>query len=136
VEKQPTKEQIEEFWLWCGWQLVPSGGVASPKQLALNRPFIAGDFPKIDLNNLFEYAVPMLGFVSLRLHFKPYGTHMIPSGFWEAIVEDNPKDKIATMQYVERHKNPALALFWAIEKVRNDKEMPDMRESVKPCDPS
>ena len=46
--KQPTKEQIEEFWKWC--EVMPEDyeyGFVSSIPL----------YPPIDLNNLFKYAV-------------------------------------------------------------------------------
>jgi hypothetical protein len=48
MSKEPTPEETEKFWEWCGFRLVGKSITRS------------SDFPDIDLNNLFKYAVPKL----------------------------------------------------------------------------
>ena len=67
--KEPTREQIKEFWEWCGFkiELIPySNGVGHWEHEVLiiypdgieKYRISTGDYPDIDLNNLFKYAVP------------------------------------------------------------------------------
>ncbi len=44
---KPTDEQVKEFWEWCGQERYYCG-----KEIDIQH------FPRIDLNNLFKYAVP------------------------------------------------------------------------------
>ena len=58
IDKQPTRELLKEFWERCGFSWSPSpyrderGYWVAPQGEALRA------LPQIDLNNLFEYAVP------------------------------------------------------------------------------
>ena len=101
--KEPTNEQIKEFWEWCGFTYImnyddPSviEGSRSPTGERLN--------PPIDLNSLFEYAVPRVCFgVDLE---------MCPNDKWRAgikLISDGIK--------YAKGDTPALALFWAIYEV-------------------
>jgi hypothetical protein len=105
--KEPTQEQIKEFWEWCGCkidcELPPRDGL----------PVFLGSSPEgklsylsIDLNNLFKWAVPKLpDYDGIE--------------FWESTdgwVCQIPTDHLCRIREGEG-KDPALALFWAIWEV-------------------
>ena len=69
--KEPTQEQIKKFREWCGFKRLPVGQkgwhyerlVKVMNWLAPDQtePFMSLPYlPRIDLNNLFKYAVPKL----------------------------------------------------------------------------
>lgn len=99
---KPTQEQIKEFWEY--FDIAP---------LMCNRLPNVGKliYPEVDLNNIFKYAVPRLFqnglFISLVAD-KRFCRATILSGILDR------KDKVTA---VGEHKDPALALFWAIYKV-------------------
>jgi hypothetical protein len=96
--RQPTEQEIEKFWKWCGFTerggfpVWPDGKTWPQRDVKL---------PAINLNNLFKYAVPRLPTGSLLW----YGGN---KGYGVCI--NNP--------HVESdNQDPALALFWAIYEV-------------------
>ena len=110
-DKQPTEQQIKEFWEWCGLKQI-----CSPHDDMYRRGIWADpieqrrfDTPDIDLNNLFKYAVPKLYAVEVGTWFPPDSSKLD----WRAWVEDSPMS-IGVQSYGE---TPALALFWAIWEV-------------------
>ncbi len=98
-------EQIKEFWEWCGFEWFEAMGVwrdywLYPDDKRIHEHF---NLPRIDLNNLFEYAAPKLKAEVIK--FVPfsnggYGCVLTPKGW---------KNDISTLE-----ETPALALFWAI----------------------
>ena len=65
-QKQPTQEQIKEFWEWCGWKPCRIHAPMSPEKDGWENPLPITSFdkylarlPDLDLNNLFKYAVPL-----------------------------------------------------------------------------
>jgi hypothetical protein len=113
IDRQPTQEQIQKFWEWCGrfqskdqkdtgWWIYPNGEI------------IHG-LPVIDLNNLFKYAVPKLKF--------PYIDFDLSFTDGSALVSvQEYSDKASDLGRVEaKAKDPALALFWAINEVTKEK---------------
>lgn len=105
--KQPTQAQIKEFWEWCGLEQNNFGnwGIMS-KYGGLDILTGAKEQPAIDLNNLFEYAVPKtIAFLTL----KPIGCPSIIRIYkwlferWAEELREKP--------------NPTLALFWVIWEV-------------------
>lgn len=104
--KQPTEEQIKELWEWCGFipfKNRPKSGLPYswdgwelPDSI-----FEVSKLPSIDLNNLFEYAVP-------RMEEIPLGKQRCILLGWMSEVVTNKVD-------------PALALFWAIFNVLKEK---------------
>ena len=94
--KQPTQEQIKEFWEWCGFSVKCENDIHywyDPKG-----KFYDMHSPFIDLNNLFKYAVPKL------------------KGWTPA------RDKILRQWltiFIRDDSDPALALFWAIWEVKD-----------------
>ena len=61
VIKEPTDEQIKEFWEWCGfWYNEKEMGSTwvGGKWHHRTHYYDWRELPPIDLNNLFKYAVP------------------------------------------------------------------------------
>ena len=102
--KEPTPEQIKEFWEWCGFkqgETFTSGMLTG--QTHWDYPDGSGDIklPPIDLNSLFEYAVPKATEKIGRHH-----TAMLLENWAMAV----PYEK----------EDPALALFWALWAVMKE----------------
>ena len=117
--KQPTKEQIQWFWERCGFvgDYLPliDHSVDPPQMYAGHWCFLfpdgtsvrVGHLPPIDLNNLFKYAVPKMGYVNIQ--FSDQYSDVIPQF-----------SATASIRFADNHiwadEDPALALFWAIYK--------------------
>ena len=107
---KPTDEQIKKFWEWCGFKIqkryedLPRGRVTLLDYVS---PIgeILGDYPPIDLNNLFEYAGPKL----------------LDEG-WDIMISCNQEFKTWDVELSHPTKQAILeqetilvnALFWAI----------------------
>ena len=104
-----TRERIQKFWEWCG--LSKRGGYwwydSSGKHLT-------SEVPPIDLNNLFKYAVPKL---LEREGCEVALTKYPDEDHWNGCLWTNVEPFI---DINEEDKDPATALFLAIEKVFND----------------
>ena len=113
---KPTEAQVKEFWEWCGFKLKEDwrrrgfhyeATVKCPNWIYPDNPhweYGESYLPRLDLNNLFKYAVPKLeNDVAIKI-FK---------GDYSWIVE-LWKDNIIARDH---DKDPATALFLAIEKV-------------------
>ena len=125
---EPTEEQIKELWEWCG--LIHINNLEPPdviqvsnscEAMILDRPVngwylpmgfepdnpkrlvSVKDYPTIDLNNLFKWAVPNL--------FWTVGPER-----WASIMK-NWIDEICLGDMLYKPEAEALALFWAIYKV-------------------
>jgi hypothetical protein len=114
---KPTEEQVKKVWEWCGfWYdttkstgLVMEIGWRSPSGKVLGGCHVSY-LPKIDLNNLFKYAVPKLNAYGFYYATELSDEHRV----W---VEINGQ-----IGGVVKDKDPALALFWAIYKVIEEKK--------------
>ena len=105
---KPTNAQLKKFWRWCGF-----------KHIGIDELGVFGQFPNhgvrldlhLNLDNLFEYAVPKLG--ECEIDFVLIGTlyHCI-------IGVDKPNDKCKAYDYFSH--DAAKALFWTIWKVINE----------------
>lgn len=116
---EPTQEQIREFWEWCGQLIKCYWCKGSGKRLyswSKESTYLcpccdAKGFhhPSIDLNNLFKYAVP-------KLQDKEYwlGLFNYRGNRWSANIINTNNDTVAS----EDNEDPALALFWALWRVR------------------
>ena len=100
TENEPTEEQLREFWGWCGlkagWFKLESGLQ------------IVAEYPSLDLNNLFQYAI-------LKLKRIGYSYELVEwnEGQHKAIINKLCKGWAETYT-TSVDKNPVLALFWAI----------------------
>jgi hypothetical protein len=116
---EPTKEQIKEFWEWCGfcYRYVPYGSLQARElpestdmtdtdKLCLTDPNgWESEYPSFELNNLFKWAVPKL----LKL-----GMHSV-----EFVYDSNGiKCFLSPLSNWVRAENPTLALFWAAWAVK------------------
>lgn len=103
--KEPTEAQRKEFWEWCGlsqnhWTkawFIDANTKANPQ-------------PNIDLNNLFKYAVPGLGFDIKFIEWV--------DGCFEVELLEGEHTRVA----VAKDEDPALALFWALWEVMEKSE--------------
>ena len=100
---EPTQEQIKEFWEWCGIKEIISKALWRYERYKETNHWWGApngrkykELPPLDLNNLFEYAVPKL-------------KQLFPAG-------TIPK---ALLSWVETKDDTALALFWAIWEVNH-----------------
>ncbi|KKK62670.1 hypothetical protein LCGC14_3002040 [marine sediment metagenome] len=120
----PTKEQIKELWEWCGFKLVDNSDYLLA-ECPIDYP-LGFHLPLIDLNNLFKYAVPrlqpdhevVLRWSSVEVRDGDRNYPVCPKG-WEATVFGQKGSLIDTSGV--HPSDPALALFWALDKVRLDK---------------
>jgi len=105
---KPTKEQIKEFWEWCGVKQDSDRSWRDANGLGV---LISTVQPDLDLNSLFKFAMPKLPKdydIYLSRHWEKPGIYscciqnIIRKGFRPIFVED---------------EDPALALFWVIQEV-------------------
>lgn len=114
---EPTKEQLQKFWEWCGFKYVFGEMVRTGEFTEQNYYWESPtgkkyfELPQLDLNHLFKYAVPKVQDVG---------------GCW---IQTEYDKNTQEFQYraciymvggyfgVGISKDPALALFWAIWKV-------------------
>ena len=123
-ELNPTEEQIREFWEWCGltYKDYPINYASNSCEAMCLDPPLSGWYdqkeklvsfktvPKLDLNNLFKWAVPKLE-KSLELTVTFHRCH---GNIWSCLLTTYKGD-IAVEP--AKHTNPALALYKAIEKL-------------------
>jgi len=107
MDREPTKEEIREFWEWCGLTLIPhtdrySSGTQNWIEYQYGGTRV--DKPELDLTNLFRYAVPALN-EKLDRHIQ---LTQVMSG-WECNIG------LGDITYTD--DDPAMALFWAIWEV-------------------
>jgi len=108
---EPTKAQKREFWERYGFRF--------PGEQIDSCMYPDGSFgitPSIDLNSLFEYAVPKLceldGFRLLNYQFIGFARDIqILRHGWGIHFENDDFNKY------QSGNDPALALFWAVWKV-------------------
>ena len=113
---KPTKEQIKEFWEGYGFvneitrspSLSGFGGDDVYNWTRPDKVIHSKELPPIDLNNLFEYAVPDGTYVS----FTPGGNCTIK-------LTDN---RVFQNSPVRARIDLALALFWALWQVKEEFE--------------
>ena len=115
---KPTEDQVKKFWEWCGfaqlpvyrgsysWRCGERVGKWMPPSENCEDLSIAL-LPRIDLNNLFEYAVPKL--TERGINFNLRFRHDVEHRFLVRLY-DAPYSCLS----VAEDKDPALALFWAI----------------------
>jgi len=116
---KPTDEQIKEFWERFGVKAYTHTGHEDDYQYP-NKHW--GKQPKIDLNNLFKYAVPKLmeGHsnhldLTVRRFIAPNEgdlVNLIACEIWS----DNGNGCV-----LRSDKDPALALFWAIREAIHER---------------
>ena len=103
-DTQPSKEQREKFWKWCGWRQLEKGskGFHYERDGRVMNWLPPGGtewyqghaaLPGINLNNLFEYAIP-----KLKAEYRNWKS--ILHDWIDGLTGDREKD--------------ALALFYAI----------------------
>ncbi len=104
----PSESEIKEFWEWCGLNIdhtyIETTGlrmtVCSKCGKGISFKDTLCKSPKLDLNNLFKYAMPKLH--SIKLEYDYFG---------------QPQCKVVVAGKEKKYGSgydPALALFWAI----------------------
>lgn len=126
--REPTKAKVKDFWELCGFTLEEISSLKSDEPyFVLHEPdgeqwdyWIGSSwdteipvwklYPPIDLNNLFEYAVPKLIKVLIANNKKLtiWGARKRVFELW---IESNILEK-----------DPALALFWACYKAMKGRD--------------
>lgn len=112
---KPTQGQIERLWEWCGFETInyldTSGKVCGTHYVSPDKSWGKSWFPPIDLNNLWQYAIPVV---------------KKKCGNWKSILHNWKAEVSADMRITsEAHgKNPALALFWAIYRAIEKELLP------------
>ncbi len=106
MNKEPTPEQIREFWE--GYevkpQLIKATNVNTVTVMGKKfhpAPISGESYPPIDLNNLFLYAVSKVDYCNIS---------KATNGLFVVSTKDN----------IIRDKDPALALFWALWAVMKE----------------
>ena len=117
MNREPTKEEIKRFWEYWGFVFEEHNSrfehwwtYFAPEDMLLewHEKHQKTGFPPLDLNSLFRYAVPKLeGF---RINISR--TKFVVAPQWEIAIYN------AYKQSFEKGEDPALALFWALDKVR------------------
>ncbi len=119
---RPTDAEVKEFWGKLSVKPTrrmsqkPVWASSDPDDLRPPKWIDGGyvdDYPPIDLNSLFKYAVPRVSFVRLTKtdHHSEYVVTAVDYGL----------DKEAKAF----DKDPALALFWACYPIITGKEVAD-----------
>ena len=124
---KPTDEQIKEFWEWCGFERLPEGNKdyhfeKTVKVMNWTHPKLLYGFltnlPRIDLDNLFEYAVTKLMYDRVLDGFECHIDSRRDGLGYQWIIGDRYRaNTYRTGEYITDN---ALALFWAIWKVMHD----------------
>ena len=105
-QEQPTQEQRKEFWEWCGLQ---------EGWFKLNTGMqVMANFPELDLNNLFKYAVKVLEKCDIKI-FSFYDD-LNSKVFWFVYIIDRRTGEVEFVN-VEGEEELKDALFWAIWEV-------------------
>ena len=121
-KSMPSEQQMREFWEWCGFMRLPEGNRdyhyehtvktmnwKSPceTEICASIPVL----PRLDLNNLFKYAVPKLQDKGFMVELYSYEQ----AGYRVAIYNITGQADIP--EVVVRNNDPALALFGVIWEV-------------------
>ena len=108
-----TQERLEEFWGRCGFQFwKPVEGGAYDTKYPTSELVLSRDLPELTLDNLFKYAVPLLGdSVEIELFY--------PSTNWYCQIKKNTTIVAHSNSYCSE---PELALFDTLEKALEVKE--------------
>ena len=121
---KPTDEQVKKFWEWCGFEETYNSELCSEyvsrksmqtKLIRRNIKYIIYpdtsekyDYPKLTLDSLFKYAVP-----KLRNWFMKQN---IMSPYIYVVVKTHDAKGVSV-----DCDCPALALFWAIWEVIDER---------------
>ena len=116
---KPTEEEIKRFWEWCGFYYrKDKDPLASFWETKDGRAW-GYELPRIDLNNLFKYAVPKY------IDEKCFTLHIDDIEAFDYLCADWKEGILKTAENVGKRAYKLhfdLALFWAIYKVLPKKE--------------
>ena len=115
---KPTEAQIKEFWEWCGFVEEYEAGTNA---WWVKAPDSRGDvnYPPIDLNNLFKYAVPNW-ITGIEFSWGDEAHTTTICKVWYGIYAGLGQNTQQLRQdfYEAEGNTEALALFWALWQVK------------------
>ena len=111
--KQPTQEQIKRFWEWCGFKIKRTYHDFYELESPLKEQYWFGlppcpikNYPPIDLNNLFLYAVPKV--IDIIMAEQECSSDVAYAILFKKWLQELELD-------IPNHDG---TLFWALDKVR------------------
>jgi hypothetical protein len=109
------QEDLVRFWAWCGFGKDSIGNITAPKSTKYNPIYCGIDYPEINLDNLYRYAIP-------KLQDKGYSVTLTAfecSGFSANIFDSMALSRESFLKEpTESHADsPTEALFNTIMKV-------------------
>ena len=120
MTEQPTQGQIREFWEAYGARCLKCGGLITNAVIPDRCNCYSFELD-IDLNNLFKYAVPKLQDKGNNVELYAW-EH---KGFMATVYKDSfsQRGSDGYEPFLEpisqvKEEDPALALFWALRKVK------------------
>ena len=102
---QPTEEQIKELWKWCGFEFRKDWSEHQPYKDP-DGVILQHDTP-IDLNNLFKWGIDPNEYITEVSFVKG-----------ECQIATRGLNNKGVQYFTGKDEDRALALFWAIDKVR------------------
>jgi len=119
---KPTQEQIKEFWKWCGLHeaLASDGEYHWFDGDEIVSPTDDNHVPVVNLDNLFEWAVPKLQDNGHCVTLQSYECSGYLAFVSETVFSQRGSDGYDPFyKRVSEYEaeDPALALFWALWQV-------------------
>ena len=113
--EEPTKEQIREFWEWCGFEFDERWSEFNPYKD--HNGVIQHSRTPIDLNNLFKYAVPKVieKLDKQSVRFECFYRFIENEWVWVYWITDDLDHITHAID-----EDPALALYWALDKAMKE----------------
>lgn len=129
TSKESTQKQLEKFWEKCGFkhnvpfpELSERQDIPNPERFLVEQWYIAGIYcgkiPDLTIDNLFKYAVPKLGLVTVSI----YPDKWIEGPTRWCVELKSNSNKFSMFKRVSRIRLE-LALFWAIWEVLKQEEI-------------
>lgn len=117
--RKPTQKELKEFWEWCGFRQDVDGLYILPdckrwtdrSGASIN---VIQFLPKLDLNNLFKYAVPKLQDKGYMVELYSYEQ----KGYKVSIYHITGQVDIPVV--ITTNEESALALYQAIRQVMEE----------------
>ena len=110
TNQMPTSEQIKKFWKRCGLYAKKHPQFDWFMWYSPDKKYIGNEVPELDLNNLFQWAVPKLSWWRLTKSEDLVGQICAVATLYGVNELDKPHKAGKGASY---NTEPALALFWA-----------------------
>ena len=114
MNKEPTEKELKRFWEWCGLKYEDPYWVnedCREGQCCFYGEYYAELLGTLTLNNLFKWAVPKLRDCDLTWDITEHEWVVRVAMFFNIGKTGEVREN------TEWNKDPALALFWAINKI-------------------